>query len=466
LRQNPDILRQPAIVLEGEGWEPGILGLVAGDLADRYGRPAVLIAHLPDQPSAGSARSVAGVDIHEAIASQRAYLVREGGHPMAAGFGIERDQVPAFRAGLLDQLAHVTVLPEATPPLVLDAQVAWNDVHLGLCREIARLAPFGQGNPTPVLMLTGGTLYGVEDVSRWRETAHRHLHVGDDSGYSLQVTWFNAGDLPPLGARLDIAFHLSVGRWYGVERPQLRLVDWRDGCVSIAQAQSRLGAGVEIVDWRAEADAGRRLAGLQAAHGDDLLIWAEGLDRPVQGAVTRTDVVGRRAQALAIMAPPPGAEALLWMLDQLRPQVIYLLPPEHVNEPYPNQYLSKVASKLRMAMRTRKGAIDTLSMAAELGTSRAAIAVSLRGLEARGKLVLHHGSDGVLCAYRPEEAPPDARLSWEDESGPDDRAAQLQRARDQSRDALMYLLKQVRAYRSAYATQPIAALFGIREETT
>jgi len=466
LRQNPDILHQPAIVLEGEEWEPGILGLVAGDLVDRYGRPAILIAHLPDQPSAGSARSVAGIDIHDAITSQREHLVREGGHPMAAGFGIERDQVPAFRAALLEQLAQVKAPSTVAPHLMLHAEVDWKDVHLDLCREMARLAPFGQGNPNPVLMLTGGTLYGIEDVSRRRETAHRHLRVDDDLGHSLRVTWFNVEDLPPLGERLDIAFHLSVGRWYGVERPQLRLVDWRLASVSIGQALRGLVAEAEIVDWRSEPGARRRLADLQAAHGDELVIWAEGADRPMRGAVTRADLVGRRAEALAVLTPPPDLEALRWVLDQLRPHLIYLFPPEQVSELYPNQFLSKVTSMLRVAMRARKGATDTLDMAAELGVSRSAVVVSLRGLEARGKLVLHHASDGSLYAYRPEEAPPDARLWWEEENSPEDKTIQLQRARDQSRDALMSLLKQTRAYRGAYTTQPIATLFGNREETT
>ncbi|MEN6480413.1 MAG: single-stranded-DNA-specific exonuclease RecJ, partial [Anaerolineales bacterium] len=208
IAQDPDALREPALVVAAADLEEGVIGLVAGRLAQAYGRPAIVVAHRDGQPSVGSARSVGDIDIHEAIVSQRHLLLREGGHPMAAGFALAPESFGAFRSGVLAWLRQRA--PEAVaiaePALPIDAVIPWTEAGLALALQIERLRPFGPGNPAPKLAAEGGVFLRAEDVSRWRETPHRRLFVSGPDGEPHRLTWFNAGELPEPGEAVDLAF--------------------------------------------------------------------------------------------------------------------------------------------------------------------------------------------------------------------------------------------------------------------
>ena len=457
LRRDPEQARKPALILDGEGWEIGVLGLVATDLARRYDRPAILIAHRRGELSSASARSVEGVDVHEAILSQREYLVREGGHPMAAGFSIKPEHVPAFKRGLWDWMLHKAP-PRAAPALAIDGEVPWEEVGLSLAHELARLAPFGAGNPRPLLMTGPGTFIRTEDVSRRRATEHRRLFVDDDSGRPLRFVWFNAGDVPAAGERLDVAFSVSVAHWQGEERLQLELVDWRPAMRRLGEAAPELMAGREVLDWRREQDVMQLLARLRAAYGKGLAVWAEGLPNKVEGTSSRHELPAGPAVALAILTAPAGPEELRWVLARVRPQVLCLLPPADVGEASPAEFLNQVGGMLRVALRDRGGRLDTLRMAARLGARQGAVVVALRGLEAAGKVSLRV-EDGSLRAYLPQEVPVAAEaLPDEMGKGEAEESARKQLAEQQARNALLHLLRETRAYRQAYATLPLGAL--------
>ena len=457
LRLRPDILDHPAIIIEGKGWTHGMLGLVAGKVAREHNRPAMLILHQDGSPSTGSARSVEGVDVHQAIASQRKYLLREGGHPMAAGFSIEPGKVADFKRGLWSWLEREAPLPEAAPALMVEADVPWEEVNLGLAREVTRLAPFGSGNPRPVLMTGGGTLVRVEDVSRRRETLHRHLYLDDDSARRLRFTWFDAGELPLAGERLDLAFHLEVNHWRGQERLRLELVDWRPAVAPDRQTVLSLVAGREVLDWRAETDTEALLEALRTQYGQALAVWGEGLPTPVPGILTRRELLAHPATVLAILTPPPGPEALRWVLAQVRPQVLCLLPPREASDPQPRAFLTMVTGMLRVALRAHGGQADTMRMAARIGARQAAVVAALRWLEAQAKIVLRYEADGIR-AYLRADAPPEREWPEEELESDAERAACGQRAEQQAAAAVIYLLRETRAYRRAYATEPVEVL--------
>jgi len=454
LKRDPELARKPVIILDGEGWEIGVLGLIATDLARRYDRPAILIAHRQGEPSVASARSVEGIDIHEAILSQREYLVREGGHPMAAGFSIERENIPAFKRGLWDWVSRQAP-PRAIPALPIDAEVPWEEISLTLAHELARLAPFGAGNPRPTLVTSGGTLIRIEDVSRERATPHRRLFLDDDSGHPLRFIWFNAGEMPEIGERLDVAFNLYITYWQGKERLQLELVDWQPTARKVKEALSQLLASREVVDWRLAQETERPLlARLRAHYGESLLIWAEALPDLIEQAYSRYELAGRRAPILAILTPPPGPEELRWVLAEVQPQRLYLLPPRELDEPGPTEFLQKVAGMLRVALNQHDGYLDTLRMASRIGARQAAVVAALRGLEALDKVSLRY-ENGRLRAYWPSEAPPAPETLSEEG---DETQVRKQLAQEQAREALLYLLRETRSYRRAYKTLPLAAL--------
>jgi len=445
IESSPDILSRPAVILDGEGWETGVLGLVAGSMARRYGRPTILIAHRPDQPSIGSARSITGIDIHEAIAAQSSLLEREGGHPMAAGFAIQRDRVPAFVDSLQRFLERSGRPLDEMPPLMIDAEVPWSELGLELTREIARLAPFGAGNPRPILLARNGILVRAEDVSRRQETAHRRLYIQDDEGRSVHVTWFNAGTLPEPGEHIDLAFMLTVNHWQDSARMQIELVDWRPAVAEPPSQAETLVGGKEVIDWRQEADGAALLQRLRDEYGDRLLIWAEGVGQRVDGACTRVDMTSQSALALAIWTAPPDPQVLREVIDRTNPRYLFLLPPQIDPQPSAEEFARQVAGMLRVAMRDHDGYIDLPRMAARLGARERAIEAALRLLQAMGRIVLQRKEDAWWVS-EPEQT----SLS------PTSQAER--RPSEQIRKTLNYLLGETLAYRQAYATQPIEAL--------
>ncbi len=139
------------LVLSNPAWEPGVIGIVASRLVELYGKPVVMIATPPDSPGRASARSVEGVDITAAIASQAALLLGYGGHAMAAGFSIRIGESAGFpaRAGPGSGRSPGGSRPAERRKLQIDTYLPWKSLSLETVAEIERLAPLWAGQPAP-----------------------------------------------------------------------------------------------------------------------------------------------------------------------------------------------------------------------------------------------------------------------------------------------------------------------------
>ena len=166
------------VVTAQEGWHPGVVGLVAARLKERYGRPAFAIALEPGGTGTGSGRSIAGVDLGQAVrrAVRDGLLVKGGGHAMAAGVTLRKDALAAFRAFLEDALAAPVEVARRERALLIDGAVSAGAVNLELCDLLSRAGPYGAGNPEPLLALPAHTLT-YADVSR-RESHPRAFQIG------------------------------------------------------------------------------------------------------------------------------------------------------------------------------------------------------------------------------------------------------------------------------------------------
>ena len=181
LRENPSLLTEPVIVLSHSGWPGGVAGIAANKLAERYHKPAILLNEAEDGILRGSARSIEGLHITNAIAAQKEILRGFGGHPMAAGLSLAKEDLPAFRKGLSKavekQLGEV-VFEE--PALQIDAWLGLNEITLELAESLEALAPFGAGNPPPTLASRGVTIKSAAALGKTKE--HLRLTVEDASG--------------------------------------------------------------------------------------------------------------------------------------------------------------------------------------------------------------------------------------------------------------------------------------------
>jgi single-stranded-DNA-specific exonuclease len=212
-----------ALVLAGEGWHAGVVGIVASRLVDRFHLPAVVVGVDPATGvGKGSGRSIEAFHLHEALAACSEHLVRFGGHKHAAGLTVERDRLPAFRAAFEAEAARRLADHVPGPRLKVDALVNPADLSDGLCQELASLAPFGAGNPEPVLLLAGAAARPRVVGGKEGRAAHLKLTLADAP--LADAIGFGLGDVAQgLPDRLDLAFTLGFDEYRGERRLQLRL---------------------------------------------------------------------------------------------------------------------------------------------------------------------------------------------------------------------------------------------------
>jgi single-stranded-DNA-specific exonuclease len=213
------------IVLAGEGWHPGVIGIVASRLVEEFSRPAVLIALDGDQGK-GSGRSIPAFDLHEGIAQCREVLSRFGGHRSAAGLSMARERVPEF-AARFNAVARASLTAEdLVPELRVDLEIPLDDVNDEFEAVLRHMEPCGVGNPAPVLVARGVILAAAP-----RSVGKDGLRLSFASGsHALPaIGWGMAPRAAELsvGQPIDIAFRIDRDEWKGASRLQARLADFR-----------------------------------------------------------------------------------------------------------------------------------------------------------------------------------------------------------------------------------------------
>ena len=231
IKQQFDPEADAALVLAERGWHVGVIGLVAGKLAEKYHRPVVLIAldALGVKPGVGSARSPNGLNLHAALSACTEHLLGFGGHACAAGLKIDETKIDAFRAAFCDYAASETAGGERLGELRIDAEGPLSQLTLQTVRQIESLAPFGCGNPRPVLCATGVTLaeppkrMGANERHLQLKLQHQQTRVRG-VGFSC-AEW--ADELAALSCPLDIAYRPVINDYRGRQSVEIHLVDWR-----------------------------------------------------------------------------------------------------------------------------------------------------------------------------------------------------------------------------------------------
>jgi single-stranded-DNA-specific exonuclease len=232
-KEEHDVEGDAAFVLAQRGWHPGVVGIVAGRLADKYQRPVVLVAldELGVKPGIGSARSVAGFNLHEALTNCSQHLLSHGGHAAAAGLKIEESRVDDFRSEFCERAAEALTPAQAWragAELSIDAEVSFGELTLATLNQIERLAPFGQHNPRPLLCASDVTL--AAPVQRIGGGRHLALRLRQH-GVVLRAVAFGVGDradeLDKVSGPLAVAFRPVVNDFNGCRRVELQLSDWQ-----------------------------------------------------------------------------------------------------------------------------------------------------------------------------------------------------------------------------------------------
>lgn len=226
-----DPVNDPALVLADRGWHAGVIGIVAGKLAEQYNRPVVLISQdkLGSRPGTGSGRSVAGFDLHRAFASCATHLTSHGGHAAAAGLRVEDSEVDAFRDAFCEVARAALSTRESLGTIDIDAEVPFAALTRQNIDHINTLAPFGCGNRRPLLCSTG-VLVAAEPKLMGK--TGRHLSVDlEQGGVRLRAVAFGGGDwledLKAAGGLISVAFQPVLNQFRGRTSVEIHIVDWR-----------------------------------------------------------------------------------------------------------------------------------------------------------------------------------------------------------------------------------------------
>jgi len=211
-----------AIVLGAETWHPGVIGIVASRLVERYGRPTFLIGwDEVGEFGRGSGRSISGFDLHGALHQVGMHLEKYGGHTMAAGFTIRRDKFDAFRVAFLGVAGELLTPDDLAPSQRVDLELPLASVNEDLERLIRHLEPCGAGNPAPVFGVRNARAVGARRVG----TNHLRFTL-DDGSAVLPAIGFRWADAVPedwLTNPLDVAFRLERDDWQGRVTIQARV---------------------------------------------------------------------------------------------------------------------------------------------------------------------------------------------------------------------------------------------------
>ena len=217
------------VLVSGEGWHPGVVGLIAARLKERFGRPAFAVALLGDSGT-GSGRSIAGVDLGRAVrqAVAEGLIVKGGGHAMAAGLTVARAKLGQLRAFLEENLRAAVEQARAADHLAIDGALTAGAANAELWALIEHAGPFGAGNPEPVFALPAHTVTYADAVGE----AHVRLRLRAGDGATIRGIAFRALNQPlgnallaARGRPLHVAGSLSLNQWQGEERIELRVLD-------------------------------------------------------------------------------------------------------------------------------------------------------------------------------------------------------------------------------------------------
>ncbi len=392
IERDPALLEpHGALVLWHQGWAGGVLGIAANRLVEKYKRPVLLLNISDDGIARGSARSIEGIDITEAIGSCSHLLQGYGGHVMAAGASLSADLLPEFRRCLSNAIKSQAAT--AITAYRADADLSLREISLELVRDLQRLAPFGAGNPPLVFGMRDVRM--VDHKTLGRDQSHLRLMVADKDGEVREVTcWRTSIDAIPPGP-MDLLVSMSENLYKGKSSLMLEYLESHALQPEEDEHRGRGRREITLIDWRQEGSAAHKLEMLRAFVAEQHpIVWSEGQIIDDIRTVTRHDVTS--SDALVLWTIPPDPAVTRMIMETVHPRTVVLaggLPKAESSE----ALLQRIAGMAHYALRQYEGVLDLTKAAAAAATSTDVIQGALLWWAARGDLVVvDHYEEGKV----------------------------------------------------------------------
>ncbi|MDO4618179.1 MAG: single-stranded-DNA-specific exonuclease RecJ [Clostridia bacterium] len=216
--------KKKVIVLAGEGWHHGVIGIVASRIAERFYKPCILISY-ENGVGKGSGRSIPGFNLFDALSASEEHLTNFGGHAQAAGLGVNTDEIPAFEKAINAYAEKVMTAEDMIPKVHIDCRVKPSTLSLGFAMALKKLEPYGMDNEKPTFSLLGAEIVDIDTVGS--DKKHLRMRVSAEGntvsaiGFSMSeyASFFKKGDL------IDVAFSADVNEYRGSKNLQIFLKD-------------------------------------------------------------------------------------------------------------------------------------------------------------------------------------------------------------------------------------------------
>ncbi|MEM6283968.1 MAG: single-stranded-DNA-specific exonuclease RecJ [Chloroflexota bacterium] len=427
LEREPALLKHAALVVAHPEWHTGVVGIVANRCVEAYMRPALLLKSPPDAPARGSARSIAGVDITDAIAENASLLRGYGGHTMAAGIEIDTEHIDDFRRGLsISVRAQLTGL-DLTPSLQIDRYMTLAEIDETLVKDVARIAPFGAGNPPLTLATTGLTIKRSRQLGSTDK--HMEMTVEDDVGTQRRVVWWNADEIP--SGRLDMAYTIRENTYRGKREIQIELLDYRIVAPDAIEVRATQRQNIQFTDYRSTPNPPSTLGKIRQSE-PRLLVWGEVVADKSIGAVNRQSL--QQSPALAVWSAPPSADIWNRVLDTVQPERVYLFN-NGTGMDERTAFLQRLAGLAKYTISAKNGETTIAALAAATAQREEVVAAGLDWLAGQGQITVTHADNDVTITAGGAADQPDA-------------------------SRLQTLLREGKAYREYWASTPVDNLRG------
>nr|MBA3874434.1 single-stranded-DNA-specific exonuclease RecJ [Anaerolineae bacterium] len=394
IEADDSLLKYAALVVSGEGWHSGVVGIVASRLAEDYACPVIIFSENEGLLS-GSARSVAGCNIIEAIRSQSSLLKTFGGHNMAAGLSLPTENLFEFRRGLSSYVRESLGTSKVEPQLAIDAYLDLPEINLPFAEDISRLAPFGNGNPP--LTLATRNLHVKSRRTLGSRGDHLELRLADDDGNEQRVIWW-FGDIEavPQG-KFDLAYTVRPNVFNGKREALIEWLDARVSDANLSLADSK--PSLTVVDYRRDPEPQAALAQVLSTY-PDVLVWREGTSE-IEG-VDRYHL--REAQTLVVWSAPPDPMVWHTALTIVQPQTLVVFG-QHAPYETPKALLAQLAGLLKYACNHKEGMVTASELAVLTGQTDVMIRACLRWFNLHTELsVTPFSEDLVQVASRQASA--------------------------------------------------------------
>ena len=210
------------IVLAGENWHHGVIGIVASKITEKYFKPSILLCYEGEEAT-GSGRSIQGFDLHEALMKCLDHIEKFGGHSMAIGITVKRDEFKNFCQSI-EQVAKDEHIEEIMPIIQIDAKISLNDINKEMVESLQKLEPFGEGNKMPIFVIKN---LKIDSIRALTEGKHLKLTLREGNNI-VNAIGFNMGNLAEeykIGDKIDVAGMLEINSFNGIDSVQINLKD-------------------------------------------------------------------------------------------------------------------------------------------------------------------------------------------------------------------------------------------------